>query len=39
MATMTDEEADVPAELLTRTTQKIRAGEGGVMQFALFYYF
>jgi hypothetical protein len=29
MATMTDEEADALDELLTRTTPKIRTGEGG----------
>ena len=29
MAAMTDEEADALDELLTRTTPKIRAGEGG----------
>jgi hypothetical protein len=29
MAMMTDEEADALDELLTRTTPKIRAGEGG----------
>jgi hypothetical protein len=30
MARMTDEEADALDELLTKTTPKIRAGEGGV---------
>jgi hypothetical protein len=30
MARMTDEEADALDELLTRTTPKTRAGEGGV---------
>ena len=29
MAVMTDEEADALDELLTRTTPKIRVGEGG----------
>ena len=31
MAVMTDEEADALDELLTRTSPKVRAGEGGLL--------